>query len=101
MISLFHDAAPKADAHTPPGGEGFVAVGELQFINWDGAIVGLTPDLPLRRYLRLTELALLLQFGEIVNDHRIGDDWDYAKAILPSAARSGFDQAISGVSRLA
>ena len=99
-IPLFQNSALKAAANTPLGGEGYVSVGELQFIDWSGAIVPNSTTLPLQRYISLAEKVFAFQFETIIDDHRIGDGGGYAKAILPADVRTQIAQAVPGVSRL-
>lgn len=61
---------------------GYVSVGALHFINWDGILVS---DSPLLRFERFTHLAALMTtfgFATIVADHGIVTGSGYDKALF-------------------
>jgi hypothetical protein len=97
-LPTFASAGGKPWTPLPPGSEGYAGVGDLRFIDWTGALVGDSLLLKLRRYASLAEKVGLLQFGELIDDHRIGDDFGYAKAIVPAAFLTHVGQAVTGVS---
>jgi hypothetical protein len=62
---------------------GYVAVGDLQFINWQGQIVGDSPALDIQRVSQLAILTLSFGFGKIINDHSIDGGSGCAAAVCP------------------
>ena len=60
---------------------GYVSVGELHFIDWDGNLVGDTPLLRFDRFAHLARLMTTFGFATIVADHSIAPGSGYARAI--------------------
>ncbi|WP_018291660.1 Mbeg1-like protein [Verrucomicrobium sp. 3C] len=62
----------------------YAAVGTLRFIDWEGKIVGDSPNLEFKRMLRLTELILERDWGAIARDHQITCGSGYFHSVCPS-----------------
>jgi hypothetical protein len=97
-LPSFARAGGKDWTPLPAGSEGYVGVGDLRFIDWTGGIDGDSVLLKIQRYASLAEKVVGLQFGQLIDDHRIGDDFGYAKAVVPAAFLTHVGQAVPGVS---
>lgn len=62
----------------------YTSVGTLQFINWDGAIVGDSPMLRFNRFESLVKLIIRLGFETIVKDHASQCGGGYMSAVCPT-----------------
>ncbi len=82
-IPLFHDD-PRIAAHFQRLDLDYAAVGTLQFINWDGAIVGDAPMLRFARFASLAKLIVRLGFETIVKDHDSRCGGGYMSAVCPT-----------------
>jgi hypothetical protein len=99
-LPIFAQAGAKPWTPLPPGSEGYFGVGDLRFIDWNGALSPDSAMLTIRRYASLAEKAVLFDVGALVDDHRIGDDYGYAQAIVPRAFQTHVRQAVPGVSAM-
>ena len=97
-FDVFASAVAKAEARLPEGVSGFVGVGELQFIDWGGAVITDSLTLRFHRYLSIARLAVELKFGVIVADHTLGDEGGYSTALLPANTPGVVVQPVPGVS---
>ena len=59
----------------------YIPVGDLRFIDWQGDVVGDSPDLEGRRLARLSQLMLSGRWGWIIQDHSISPGSGAAAAI--------------------
>ena len=80
-VPLLSQPIAQSNALLPAGTVGYVGVGGLQFIDWDGDMVGDSVTLRFERYASLAERIVSLGFAEIIADHSIDDGGGYATAI--------------------
>jgi predicted lipase len=67
---------------------GYVAVGDLHFIDWNGKIVPDSPLLQMRRIASLAEQVLTFGFRTVIRDHSIDSGSVYDKGIAQAFAES-------------
>jgi Lipase (class 3) len=75
FAKVSHMAAAMADL-TPD----YVSVGDLRFIDWSDQIIGESTLLEFKRFARLAELMVTLEFGTIISRHSIDPGSVYDRA---------------------